>query len=78
MIPLQDNPLGTKTLENRNKQTLQEVEAEARRGCLLYEREVSKMLSSRCIAWTQGLFGIPICTRSEYLFACGETVDKKN
>ena len=45
------------------------LKAEAERGCQLYERGVSHMLSARCVQFDQGLAS-GVCLRSGYLFAC--------
>ena len=52
--------------------SLEQVRREAERGCQLYERQVSNQISKRCIAAQPGFFGVPVCVREEYLFACVE------
>ena len=68
--PQLDNPLGFAHVRERNEQTLKIVKAEAERGCQLYERAASNLLSARCVQFSPGLFGPGPCLRSEYLFAC--------
>lgn len=68
--PQADNPFGFAHVRENNEQALRVVKAEAERGCQLYERGVSNLLSSRCVQFSPGLFGPGPCMRSEYLFAC--------
>lgn len=58
------------TPETRELQR-RKVQQEARQGCLLYNREVSKLISQRCLEYTDsGIY----CNREEYLFACQNPV----
>lgn len=68
--PLLDNLFGFAHVREKNEQTLNVVKAEAARGCQLYERGASNLLSARCVQFSPGLFGPGPCMRSEYLFAC--------
>ena len=44
------------------------VDDEARRGCNLYDRQVSQQVSKRCIEHSQGL--LRSCLVEEFPFAC--------
>ena len=68
--PMLVNMFGLAHVKAKNEQTLKIVKAEAERGCQLYERNVSNLLSARCVQFTPGLFGPGPCMRNEYLFAC--------
>ena len=68
--PMLVNMFGLTHVKKKNEQTLQIVKAEAERGCQLYERKVSNLLSARCVQFTPGLFGPGPGMRNEYLFAC--------
>lgn len=67
--PMLVDAFGFAHVREKNEQNLQGVKAEAERGCQLYERGVSNMLSARCVQFGQG-FASGVCVRSEYLFAC--------
>ena len=67
--PLLDNLFGFSHVREKNEETLQVVRVEVERGCQIYERGVSNMLSARCVEFGQRL-ARGLCVRSEYLFAC--------
>ncbi len=64
-----DNVFGLQSVTQNNKEQMALIRTEAERGCQLYERGVSNLLSARCIQAHPGLF-TDLCLRSEYLFAC--------
>ena len=68
--PLLTNPFGLQHVEATNTQRKAQAKAEAERGCQLYERGVSNLLSARCVQFAPSFFGPGPCIRSEYLFAC--------
>lgn len=65
-----ENIFGFAHVREKNEQNLKIVRVEAERGCQLYERGVSNMLSSRCVQRAPGFLTPGACIRSEYLFAC--------
>ena len=67
--PLLENPLGFQHVEETNNKRKAAAKAEAERGCLLYERGVSNLISVRCVEMLRTLLHAT-CMRSEYLFAC--------
>ena len=68
--PIMDNPFGFSHVRANNEENIRVIKSEAERGCQLYDRGISNLLSSRCVQFSPGLFGPGPCLRSEYLFAC--------
>ena len=66
-ISVQSSLFGFLSAEEEARR-LKMVDDEARRGCNLYNREVSQKVSVRCVERSQGL--MPECLTEEFLFAC--------
>ena len=66
---IREDVVKVQSIAQSNKEQMALIRTEAERGCQLYERGVSNLLSARCIQSHPGLF-TDLCLRSEYLFAC--------